>query len=118
MRHIVVIVFNGVGTVLGALFGALLGLTLPLPFDGAAVLVFVGVFGAGLGALGAGILDRQTETDITEEIGTGVEEGKDTLLLLVDYDKMDCTPPLSLWTSGKGVEHLSQPGMGRRSCES
>ena len=80
---------KGVGFLVGGLFGALLGLMLPLPFEGAAVSVFAGAFGAGLGSLGAGLLDKETGRDIMDEIGASVEEGKAALLLLVENDKIE-----------------------------
>ncbi len=80
---------KGAGFLVGGLFGTLLGLMLPLPFEGAVAPVFAGAFGAGLGALGAGLLDKETERDITDEIGASVEEGKAALLLLVEDDKIE-----------------------------
>ncbi len=71
--------------------GALLGLMLPLPVpvDSALASVFTGAFGAGLGALGAKLIDEQGDRDIVNEIGNGVERGKAVLMMLVDDESID-----------------------------
>jgi uncharacterized membrane protein len=82
---------QGAGTFLGGLFGALLGLILPLPvpLDSALTSALTGAFGAGIGALGAKLIDEQNDRDIVKEIGNGVERGKAVLMMLVDDESID-----------------------------
>jgi uncharacterized membrane protein len=63
------------GSLLGGLFGTFLGLMLPLPVPvNDALAPFVtGVFGAGIGALGARLIDEEKDQNIVKEIGNGRE---------------------------------------------
>jgi uncharacterized membrane protein len=79
------------GALLGGLLGALLGLTLPLPahLNSTLAPIFTGVFGAGLGALGARLFDEEDNLDIIDELGAGVDQGRAVLLLLVEDGAID-----------------------------
>jgi len=81
----------------GGFWGVLIGTLLTIPFGSAVVPLAAGLFGAGIGAIGGKLGDYGINDEMMKDVGSGLEQGKAALFVLVRHATLD-----------KVLEHLGR----------